>query len=330
MAAKQRRPVSVEEKQLIIHLHSNGKKTSEIVDTVGRSPSVVKRIVAHFKQSGSVAAAPKSGRPRITTAQQDRLIVKMSLKDRFNTAAKISRELKQRSIVQASRQTVTRRLHASGLQSRVPARKPLISKKNQKLRLAFAQEHVVWTTENWSRVHFSDESKFNVIGSDGNTYVRRRTGERLEVKCVKKTVKFGGGSVMVWGVMSAAGCGLLIRLQGGINAEVYKQILRQHAVPSLRSSLYQPAIFMQDNAPCHTAKKVKTFLDEEEVETMRWPPQSPDLNPIENIWKIVGERAQFQCPKNQEELWQCLHAEWSAITPAFCKKLVDSCAKRCQ
>lgn len=87
---------------------------------------------------------------------------------------------------------------------------------------------------------------------------------------------------------------------------------------------------MQDNAPCHTAKKVKTFLDEEEVETMRWPPQSPDLNPIENIWKIVGERAQLQCSKNQEELWQCLHAKWSAITPAFCKKLVDSCAKKCQ
>ena len=48
---------------------------------------------------------------------------------------------------------------------------------------------------------------------------------------------------------------------------------------------------MQDNAPCHTAKSVKTFLFEEDVTAMEWPAQSPDMNPIENVWKLLNERA---------------------------------------
>lgn len=330
MAAGKRRPVSCSEKQRIIDLHRDGKSTSDITGLLGRSPSVVKRIVAKFKCTNSIESSLRSGRPRKTSAQQDRIITRMSLKDRFKTAAEISRELGSTSDCRVSRQTVSRRLDEVGLHARVPAKKPLISKKNQKARFRFANEHVVWTEEKWSQVHFSDESKYNVIGSDGKTCVRRRNGERLSVECVKKTVKFGGGSVLVWGMMSAAGCGPLIRVHGTVNAEKYKQILEQYAIPHLRSSPLQPSVFMQDNAPCHTAKKVKSFLDDENIEVMNWPPQSPDLNPIENIWKIIGERAMRQNPKNQEELWKSLKKEWDKITPSFCKKLIDSCGKRCQ
>ena len=48
---------------------------------------------------------------------------------------------------------------------------------------------------------------------------------------------------------------------------------------------------MQDNAPCHTANSVKTFLSEEDVTVMEWPGQSPDMNPIENVWKLLNGRA---------------------------------------
>lgn len=330
MAPAKRRPVSSPEKQRIVDLHKDGKSTCDIVDLVGRSSSVVKRIVAKFKTSGSIESSPRTGRPRKTSPRDDRVMARMSLENRFKTAAEISRNLSSTSDIKVSRQTVSRRLRDSGLLARVPAKKPLISKKNQKARLAFANEHVVWTSDKWSRVHFSDESKYNVIGSDGQRYVRRRTGERLSIRCVQKTVKFGGGSVMVWGIMSASGCGPLVRLQGSVNAEVYKQLLRQYTIPYFQSAPLKPPIFMHDNAPCHTAKKVKAFLLENRVQVMDWPAQSPDLNPIENIWKVVGDRARTHDPKNQEELWQALQTEWNKITPSFCKKLIDSCGKRCQ
>ncbi len=75
--------------------------------------------------------------------------------------------------------------------------KPLISRENQKARLTFAEEHVVWTEENWSKVHFSDEIKFNLFGSDGKHFVWLQPEERLNPKCIKKSVKGVGGSVMV-------------------------------------------------------------------------------------------------------------------------------------
>ncbi len=57
--------------------------------------------------------------------------------------------------------------------------KPLISRKNQKAKLTFAGEHVVSTEQNWTKVHFSDESKFNLFGSDGKHFVQCQTEERL-------------------------------------------------------------------------------------------------------------------------------------------------------
>ena len=78
--------------------------------------------------------------------------------------------------------------------ARIPCHKTLISKKNQKVRLNFATEHILWTEKQWNIVHFSDESKFDLFGSDGKRFVIRKNWECLSPQCVKKTMKFGGGA----------------------------------------------------------------------------------------------------------------------------------------
>ena len=95
-----------------------------------------------------------------------------------------------------SRHKVSRRLSQVGLKTRSPVVKPLI-RKHKGVKLVFAEEHVTWTDDNWSKTHFSNESKFYLVGSEGHQYVRRRTEDRLLSKFVKKSVKFGGRSVMV-------------------------------------------------------------------------------------------------------------------------------------
>ena len=162
-----------------------------------------------------------------------------------------------------SRQTVSRRLQEIEQYNRTPRKKPLVSSKNKKKRLEFANRYVIWTYENWAKVFFSDESQFNLFGNDEKkNNVKKRIGERLSAKCTKKTVTFGGGSVMVFGMFSSQGTKPLIRLQTRVNAQIYKNIVQDHVVPIIQNSGFDRATFMQDNALCHKAKVVMSYLSE--------------------------------------------------------------------
>ena len=106
----------------------------------------------------------------------------------------------------------------------------------------------------------SDKSKFEIFGRKRRQYVRRRSGEELQEPCLQPTVKHGGGSIQVWGCISAGGVGDLVRIDGIMNAEKYRQILIHHAIPSGRRLIDPRFTFQQDNDPKHTANKVKRYL----------------------------------------------------------------------
>ena len=119
----------------------------------------------------------------MTTKQEDWMIVKMSLKGSFNTAMSISRAFCEQTGKTIS---ISRRLEKEKPVTRIPWSKTLISKKNQKVRLDFATEHILWTEERWNRVLFIDESTFKLFVYDGKRFVRRKNWERLSPQCVKK------------------------------------------------------------------------------------------------------------------------------------------------
>ena len=86
---------------------------------------------------------------------------------------------------------------------------------------------------------------------------------------------------------------------------------------------------MQDNGPCHTAKIVEAFYSSENIQLLSWLAQSPDLNPIENLWKIICYKVRENHPTTVENLWQKIQEEWKKDTPELCKRLVKSCGRRC-
>ena len=143
--------------------------------------------------------------------------------DRFATAIAISKRANGNLGIKISRHTISRRLNEINLNSRVTSTKPFISKKNKMSRFKFAIEYIIWTEEQWGWVHFSNQSKFSLFGCDGRRFVRCSPKERYSPQCTKSSVKFGGGSVMVFCMISATGTGPLVRLHGKINVTVYKE-----------------------------------------------------------------------------------------------------------
>ena len=160
-------------------------------------------------------------------------------------------------------------------------------------------------------------------------FVRRREHERLKLDCVVPTVKFGGGKVMVWRCMSSEGVGLLAMVKGSLNAAGYLDILSEHMLPSAAATF--PAgewFYQQDNAPCHKARTVTACFENQHIEVLPWPPQSPDLNPIEHLWDVIFKRLNGRRPGSADILWQMLEQEWNSITPEVCRNLVSFTPRR--
>ena len=112
------------------------------------------RIIKKFITTKCLSDLSRSGRPRKTTVRVNKIIKRKSTKDVKKTASEIAQEIRDENLANVSRSTVSRRLHDVGLFERVGVKKPLISKKNQKARLTFAQKYQHWTPKQWSKVLF--------------------------------------------------------------------------------------------------------------------------------------------------------------------------------
>ena len=142
----------------------------------------------------------------------------------------------------------------------------------------------------------SDETKINFFGSDGVKRVWRQPGEEFKDKYVLPTVKHGGGIVMVWGCMSAAGTGVLQFIEGTVNANMYSDILKQ-----------SPALW----------EKLR-------VKVMDWPSMSPDLYPIDHLWGIAKQKEEEHKVSNIHQFCDAVMEEWKRIREATCEDLVNS------
>ncbi|GFY02949.1 transposable element Tcb2 transposase [Trichonephila clavipes] len=106
----------------------------------------------------------------------------------------------------------------------------------------------------------------------------------LEHKSVLPTLKYGGGNVMVWGCVAHNGAGNLAFIDNKMNALAYSDVLRRNLLDSAKKlSMENTFIFQQDNDPKHTAIVTKTWLLYHAPRRLETPPQSPDLNHIENL-----------------------------------------------
>lgn len=194
-----RKELDYEERSEIYLLHCKGLSLRAIGKKMNRAHTTIKDTIDRFKNSGSHFSLKGRGKKRSLTNKDEQYLRLISKRDRKKTLPLITEEFNANRAKPVSNYTIRKFFTKIKLKGRIAAKKPFLRKYNYRKRLDFARKHVNWTKEQWSKVLFTDESKFMLFGNNRRTYVRRFPGERYSKSCLVPTIKHGGGSIMVWG-----------------------------------------------------------------------------------------------------------------------------------
>ena len=163
----------------------------------------------------------------------------------------------------------------------------------------------------FGKEYYGHETKIELFGHNYRNHEWKKDGEAYSPKNMVPTVKYGRGSIMIWGYFSVKGMGKILILDGKMNTPKYKPILQEKLMSFVKSlELPSDYIFQQDNDPKHRAKSTNKWLSENNVNVLPWPSQSLDLNPIENLWRFLKIQIRKRIPANINNLRAICQEEW--------------------
>lgn len=280
----------------------------------------------------TVPDAIKKRRSLVYSISQRTRVVNGQKHPRFCSAAAIAAQLHAEYKIMATSNTVYRDLRAVGakcyIRRKVPTRDPEVHrkrlafvnkiKKSDVRRFIFSDEHVESANDYSSRIFYAKSPK--------------------DVPPRKRDKNWNVPSVMIWGAIGYNFKSSLVFFpkvevddEGKVKGWRLDSLrYRQRVLPRLLRDLHATKkplsswTFMQDGAKCHTANKTKDYLDRKGLELLpNWPPHSPDLNPIENLWKSLKERVAARTPTTQDELLAAVQDEWDKLTLAEINNYID-------
>lgn len=321
--------LSSETRAKIECLKSSNLSNREIANRLNVSTGTVSKTLKRISELSSYSSRSRSGRPKKTSAQTDRLMYRYARANPMASSTEIHSILPSDTSICAS--TIRRRLlYKYKLRSYRPAKTCLLSAKNIRDRLAFCRRYRHWTVSDWQRVQFSDESVISQYRSF-RPFVRRPKGCRFGFKYTLPQVK-NPNKVMIWGAISARGrCGLHVLRKGEtVNGEKYLKILKEKLPPFM--TIRGTDVFQHDGAPAHTCKLVRRWFLGQRFQLLEgWPGNSADLNPIENVWSVVKQKVGEKKPTSMEALTEAIKSVWvSEISSSYCERLISSMPRRIQ
>jgi transposase len=316
--------LSQEQRIAIRILHKEGRDEAYIA---ARIPCDV-RSVRHWLAQEDTYDSPRSGRKRKTTAKQDADVLAEAQETKFTTPRRIRRKLQ----LNVSVATIDRRLIDAGLPGRVARHVFQLTDDHKRQRLSFANGYSRWTEDDWCRVLFADMKTFRGLGRGGQVWVRRPVGEASNPQ-YSVAHKPHPVSVPAWGCFSAAGPGYMAMFEGSMEAAGLRDIFRDYLLPTVKEQFGEGADWwlLHDNDPGrHKSHVLKVFMHNNYIRPLEFPPYSPDLNPIENLWADMDKRMDLIDADTKEELEKVVADTWAATSKEYCEQLARSMPVRIQ
>lgn len=319
-------------------MHAKGESSYQISRELNLKRSTIRDFLKKFKLTGDTTTHHSDGRPRKTSVQDDRAIVRESKRDRRQPLA----EIQVNVLPNVSIRTIKRRLLEHEIKKWRAANRPKIDAIIARKRLEWALRYKDWTWEDWVRVVWSDECSVEKGADPRQVWVFRTPYEKWHKDCINPSQHSGRVSVMIWGCFAGGIKGPIVVVVGRIDSKRYlKEVCEEvllDFMDGVEEHIESEPIFMQDNAPVHKAKRVMKWMKEQGVEVMEWPPYSPDLNPIEHIWVHLKAKVHEMFPdlkfaKNTGEpfkryLQECVEKAWWALDERIFENLAKTMPRR--
>ncbi len=325
-----RKERSVEERGSIIGMKNIGHSFAEISATTLIPDTTVRDSYNHYIKYNTTKSRSRSGRPVIFSKRDSNALLHIIEKDRRITIPQIISFWP----VKISRSTIRRMLHKLGLRSCIPRKKPNLSIKQMKSRLQWAIERKNWGIEDWKKVIWTDESSVEIGENSAQVRVWRHHREEWDLSCLLPTFRSGRTCVMVWGCIAGNTLGPLVVIPRDRRTGVdYRNLILEGPLIEFYKSmndLDDGYFIMEDGAPIHRSMAAREFRAEKNIKVLPWPAQSPDLNPIENVWHMLKSRINRRprIPRNEIELTTALQEEWKLIPLDHLSNTVESMPER--
>ena len=311
-------------KQRILTMHWKGFKISAIVeylvleDGIRVSKQGCRQFLKRYHHYKTIARKPGSGVPPRLSPAVRQLIEDAMREDDETTATQLQAMLAGHQVY-VSLATIVRNRQDLGWVYRGSAYCQLIRNANKEKRLTWAQDHL---HDAFDDVIWSDETTVQLETHRRMCY--RKEGEKPRPKPrPKHPVK-----VHVWGGISKKGATAVCIFEGIMTAPLYCDILQQTLLPFIHENYPDSHRFMQDNDPKHTSRAAKEFFMANNINWWRTPAESPDMNPIENLWHELKEFIRREVkPRNKEQLVEGIIQFWATIDTYKCCRYINHLKK---
>jgi transposase len=322
--------LSAEKRAKVVAYHDAKLNYDEIAVKVGVHEATVGRIIRQFKKTGNYTKKKQTGRPRKLSKMDSRQLVRLVHEDRRGNLEDFRKLMR----ADVSIATLRRELHRQGIHCRVARKKPFLTARHIAKRLEFARKYKDWTVEQWRKVLWTDEASFERGKSSRQAHAWRKKDEANKMECCAATFKSGRISVMVWGgIMHGKKTKLAVFEQGvKKTADYYRDLVYEGPLSELMET-EDDFILMEDGAPIHRSNAPKFWRqDRGLVKLDDWPAQSPDLNPIENLWYRMKVAVTFKVHHEMmhDTFTEVIKDAWEALGPQHFDHLIDSMPRRIQ